>query len=238
MGNREDLIKKIIALREKIPEKGASENEAMVALEMADKMMAKHQISEEELNKIKISEDMRNGSFTRRQKAIHPSLKYCGVAIGKFCGVRVWSDLNNDAQFFGLNQDVEMAEFLMKLIHDSMERAWKEFLRDNPKQPGVSRHTQYWSFMYGFGERVREKMQQIIESRQMQSKTGTDLIACKEALVEQGMRAMFPHLAFKRKQTRGINADISAYAQGSIAGNKVNLSRPITTGQAGPRQIT
>jgi len=42
---------KIIQLRKMVPENGATEAEAMVALELAAKLMAKHGITEEELNK-------------------------------------------------------------------------------------------------------------------------------------------------------------------------------------------
>jgi hypothetical protein len=227
------MIDRIAALKSKIPENGATESEAMAALALAAKLMDKYGITEDDLNRVQFERDMREGSFTQRQKALHPSQKFCGVTIGKFCNIKIWSGYadvkKENIHMFGMRNDIEMAEFLMGLIHDSMDRGWKEFLKSNPADKRVSRHTQYWSFMMGFAERVNTKLEDLIDERnKVYSSSGMDLVDLKMALVEDGMEAMLPGLRFGKSNRRGTKVEGNAYSQGQEAGNKVNLSRPIS----------
>jgi hypothetical protein len=131
-----------------------------------------------------------------------------------------------------------MAEFLLGLIHDSMDRGWKEFLATNPKG-SASRHTQYWSFMMGFAERVNDKIKEIIDSRVVQSdSTGNDLVEIKMALVEQGMESMLPDIKLRKSNSRSMKANMDAYGQGQAAGGKVNLQRPISRQQSNTKRIS
>jgi hypothetical protein len=232
----DDMIAKIAALKAKIPERGATEDEAIAALAIAEKLMEKHGITEADLKSVEFSRDMREGSFTQKQKIIHPSQKYCSVTIGRFCNVKPWTSSTNSKKhlkLFGLINDVEMAEFLLGLIHDSMDRGWKEFLTTNSKG-SASRHTQYWSFMIGFAERVNDKINEIVESRTVQTdSTGNDLVEIKMALVEQGMESMLPDVRLKKTSFRSMKANMDAYGQGQTAGDKVNLQRPISRQQQG-----
>lgn len=231
------IIDKIAALRKKIPENGATEDEALASLALADKLMAKHGITEEQLNKVEYAAEMSQKKYGQTTKAIHPATKFCVVTIGKFCETKVWWDgYLKETKFFGFNGDVEMAEFLYDLIRGSMDRGWKEFLRDNPKDPYVSRHTQYWSFMMGMGGRLNKKMHEIMEQRQVDKETANALIVKKMAVVEAGFSAL-TDITLKHNKQRGIHADKNAYARGQIAGDKVNLSRPIRSGNMGPRQL-
>lgn len=233
------MINKIIALRAKIPANGATEHEALAALELADKLMQKHGITEEELNNVQFKRDMRSGSHQQRQKALHPSQKYCSVRVARFCGVKTW--LDNGARnlaMFGFREDVEMAEFLMSLIHDSMDRGWKEFLASNPKDPKVTRHTQYWSFMIGMANRINETIDMLIEERKKyyEKGTGTDLISMKNALIDEGLSILLPSLRLKKTKNTGVRADQDAYGQGQTAGAAVNLRHPLKSG-GGHRMI-
>jgi len=237
-----DMIEKIAALKAKIPENGATEDEAMAALSIAEKLMEKHGITEADLKAVEFKRDMRSGEFTQRQKAIHPSQKYCATTIGKFCGIKAWTSYaeprKKHLKMFGLINDVEMAEFLLGLIHDSMDRGWKEFLSTNAKSD-ESRHTQYWSFMIGFAERVNGRLKELIEARTVVSdSTGNDLVEVKTALIEQGMESMLPDVKLKKSRRSGVNMNLSAYSQGQAAGNRVNLSRPIQRQQSNVKRIS
>lgn len=229
------LLNKIAALKAKIPENGATEEEAVAALALAEKLMAKHGFTEDDLKAVEFKRDMREGTFTQKQKAIHPSQKYCAVKIGKFCGIKAWTAYvdrrKKNIHFFGMSDDVAMGEFLLGMIHDSMDRGWKEFLATNPKGD-ESRHTQYWSFMIGFAERINSKLDDLIEARTVHvDSTGNDLVEVKMALVEQGMETLLPSVKLKKAKSRGIRGDMNAYAQGQAAGDKINLQRPINKTQ-------
>lgn len=239
------ILDKIAALRAKIPENGATEEEAMAALNIAEKLMEKHGVTEADLKAVEFSRDMRQGGFEQRQKQEHPSQKYCDVTIARYCGTKCWNGRSHTVrgkkttEIFGFEGDVAMHEFLLGMIHDSMDRGWKEFLANNPKQEGVSRHTQYWSFMIGFAERINDKINALITARTVKTdSTGTDLVEVKEALVEQGLEAMLPNVKFRKQTSRSVRADLSAYGQGMAAGDKVNLQRPIQQAQGGLKRLT
>lgn len=238
-----DMIEKIVALRGKIPENGATEQEALAALALADKLMVKHGLTEADLRNVDFARDMRSGSFTQKQKAIHPSQKYSGTSIAAFCGVKAWTQhIDNRKQnirMFGMKGDVTMAEFLMGLVHDSMDRGWKEFLKTNVKRTNVSRHTEYWSFMIGFADTINNKLQDLVDAREVyMDSTGTDLVVVKNSLVEEGLASMLPSLRTK-KSSGSTRVTGDAYSKGQTAGDKVNLSRPINKqSSAGTRMIS
>lgn len=230
MSDLNKIKEKIIKLRAMIPEKGASEAEALSALEKADALMAEHGITEEELNTSEAIRDMSHGEFAYGIKTQHPCAKWCSKPIGQFCGVITWYDSNRQASNgFGFNGDVEMYEFLLKMIHDTMNREWKEWLKVNPKRPGVSRHTEYWSFMWGISEAVIGKLHSLMKAREKKS-TGTDLVALKHQVVAEGIKEVLPSLALKPTKSRGTRVEGSAVAAGMEAGNRINLNRPLQRG--------
>lgn len=239
MKDLDKIKEKILRLRNMVPEKGATEQEALTALEKADKLMQEHGISEADLRTAEAKRDMRDGSFKYRFKAQHPCSKLCGMVIERFCGVISWySPAKQSSQAFGFNGDVEMYEFLMKLVHDAMDRGWKEFLAANPPRDGVSRHTEYWSFMYGFAERINAKLHELIQAREVKKdSSGTDLVEVKMAVVEQGMAEMLPDIKLRNTRSSGLKkGSKNAYGQGQQAGDKVNLNRPITNHSASKRR--
>lgn len=225
-----DIRAKILALRNMIEERGATEAEAMAALAKADKLMAEHGLTEADLEMAEAKRDMSRGEFKYGIKTQHPCAKWCSKTVGRFCGVVTWySSSSKTSNGFGFNADVEMYEFLLKLIHDSMNREWKEYLHKNPARPGISRHTEYWSFMLGMAERINEKIYELMEAREVKiDSTGTDLVVKKYAVIEAAMSEMLPGLTLRSTSSRGIRADGSAMIEGRKAGDKVNLNRPIT----------
>lgn len=225
-----DIRAKILALRNMIEERGATEAEAMAALAKADKLMTEHGLTEADLEVAEAKRDMSRGEFKYGIKTQHPCAKWCSKTVGRFCGVVTWySSSSQTSNGFGFNADVEMYEFLLKLIHDSMNREWHEYLPKNPPRPGLSRHTEYWSFMLGMAERVNEKIYELMEAREVKvDSTGTDLVIKKYAVIEAAMPEMLPGLTLRSTSNRGIRADGSAMIEGRKAGDKVNLNRPIT----------
>lgn len=235
-----DIKDKIAQLRKVVTDNGATEAEMLSALSLADKLMKKHGITEDDLINVEYERDLKQGEFTQRQKAFHPSQKFCSVTIGEFCGVRIWSSYitpkKKHVKMFGFNGDVEMAKFLMQLIHDSMDRGWKEFLTQNGPDPSVSRHTQYWNYMMGFAERINERIEALMSEPEI-STTGTDLISTKDSIIDDAMSSMLPNLRLKRTRGRGIRGDDHSMNQGKAAGDRVNLNRPIRTGPSSRKMI-
>lgn len=232
-----DIVERIAQLRKMVPENGASEEEALAALNMADRLMQKHGITEADLRKVEFARDMRRGHFQQRQKVEHPSTKFCGMTIAKFCGIQTWWGTDTRrAEFFGMKEDVEMAEYLTKVIHDAMDRGWKEYLKTVPKGlSGSSRHTEYWSFMLAFGGRINKRIEELMQTRF--ESTGTDLIVLKDQIVAEGMKVLLPGLSIKWTNSGGFNTNGLALAAGREAGDRVNLNRPLETKSGGRKLI-
>lgn len=228
-----DIIK---ALRRKAEDQASTEAEVMEAIAQAEKLMAKHQITEEQLEKITATEGMRQGSHDNRLKTRHPINKYCITVISAFCEVKGWWDPNDmKAKFYGFEADVEMAEYLISMIRGCMERTWKQYLKDNPI-PTRSRHTEFWSFHLGFSNRVRLRMTDIIEARiPVIMSSGTDLVVKKLEIVEKGFQTA---LGFRLKMGKksNIRMQSGAFGQGQKAGDKVNFNRPVE-GKGSVRRI-
>ena len=235
-----DIRAKILSLRNMVEERGATEAEAMAALAKADKLMTEHGLSEADLEIAEAKRDMRAGEFKYGIKTRHPCAKWCSKTIGQFCGVKTWySSQDQTSNGFGFNGDVEMYEFLIKLVHDSMNREWKDYLPKNPPRPGVSRHTEYWSFMMGMAERINEKLNELMEAREVKTdSTGTDIVVKKYAVIEAGLKEMLPGLQLRPYRSRGIRANASAMEEGRKAGDRVNLNRPLKSGPGGRKAIS
>jgi len=239
MSKIEDIKARILKLRQMVPEKGASEAEALAALDKADKLMSKHNISEAALRAANVREDMSHGEFAYGIKTQHPCAKWCSKPIGRFCGVVTWYDPHRQSSNgFGFNEDVEMYKFLLIMVHDTMNREWKLWLKNNPKEEGVSRHTQYWGFMWGMSETITNKIYQLMNEREQQSETGTDLVVLKEQVIEEGMKSALPSHVIKPTNSRGVQVEIGAMKAGLEAGNKVNLNRPIPQSQNARKSIS
>jgi hypothetical protein len=232
-----DIVERIAQLRKMVPENGASEEEALSALNMADRLMQKHGITEADLRKVEFARDMRRGHFQQRQKVEHPSTKFCGMTIAKFCGIVTWWGVDTRrAEYFGMKDDVEMAEYLTQVIHDAMDRGWKDYLKTMPKgMSGSSRHTEYWSFMVAFGNRINKRIKELMESHA--TPTGTDLVVLKNQLVEEGLKVMLPGLNLRFTASPGFNTNGAALAAGRAAGERVNLNRPLEAGSGGRKLI-
>jgi len=239
MADLNKIKEKILKLRAMIPDRGATEGEALAALIKADALMEEHNLSEKDLDLAEAKRDMRSGEFKYGIKTQHPCAKWCSKTIGEFCGVITWwSPTQTASNGFGFNADVEMYEFLLKLVHDTMNREWKDFLSTNPKRPGISRHTEYWSFMLGISTVVNKKLNDLMSLREVVTdSTGTDLVFKKQAVVEAGIKEMLPSLRLKMSSSRGISADGNALGKGQEAGGRINLSRPLKSGPGGRKQI-
>jgi len=228
-----DIIK---ALRRKAEDQASTEAEIMEAIAQAEKLMAKHQITEAQLERITATEGMREGGHDNRLKTRHPVNKYCITAISAFCEVKGWWDPNYmKAKFYGFDADVEMAEYLIDMIRACMERTWKFYLKDNPI-PTKSRHTEYWSFHLGFSNRIRLRIEEVLETRNpIVMSSGTDLVVKKLEIIEKGFQTALG-FSLKRGKRTNIRLQQGAYGQGQNAGNKVSLGRPIE-GKGSVRRI-
>lgn len=217
---------KILQLMKFKSDKGATESEAASALAMANKLMTKHNLTEEDLYAAQSRTDMKKDSIQHKEKHLNPAYKLCASSIERLCGVQIWKS-NEHIEVFGFINDVDLAVFLLQMLKDSMAYTWSIYKKENSPLK-VSEHKAYWSFRYGFAREIRNRVDQLMQERLNVASSGVDLVALKDVVVEDGLRQMFPYLRLEDRQiARNTKLHRATYESGKNAGSGISLSRPI-----------
>jgi hypothetical protein len=159
--------------------------------------------------------------------------------------------------FYGLEQDAEMAAFLMELIRESALAAVKDFKRtDTYKTYHSSKTILTKSFVDGFASRMvrrlnemkQEREDELEKAREAREEMGegnldaeraaherrkgnsTDLVALKDKKVKDDFKAQFGWSVKYRTTRRGGGGSWAGRSHGASAADKVNLSRPVGNG--------
>jgi hypothetical protein len=138
--------------------------------------------------------------------------------------------------FFGLEEDAEMAEYLFTMIKESLEFETKKFQRSRIytgiKVRGGKRSALV-SFKDGFARTLRFRLSDLRNEqdrtlRQQAADVGeTDIVILKEETREAKFAEQIGiHLVRATSYARGGNSS-EGYAAGRNSANSVNLSRPI-----------
>jgi hypothetical protein len=145
---------------------------------------------------------------------------------------------NTSYVFFGQEQDTEMATFLYQMIKDVIDletRVYKKtaaYLEYRGPKKSASH-----SFQHGMAGRIsyrlnRMKEEQTVEVEAAQA-GGQDLMVIKSKHVESEFTTTGTKLIQRKTAGPRIRA-YGAHNQGSAAGDRVNLSRPVGTGANKP----
>lgn len=161
------------------------------------------------------------------------------------------------SHFYGLDQDVEMAAFLMELIRESAVNATKEFKKsDAYKSYGGNKMPFTKAFVDGFASRMVRRLNEmkakredeLEAARQAREEMGegsldaeraaherrkgnsTDLVELKDKKVKDDFKAQYGWTVKYRTSRRGGYSGWSGRSHGAAAADKVNLSRPVGNG--------
>ena len=237
---RQKIIARIRALQSKTVENGCTENEALAAAEMASRLMEEYEVdfSEEDVAAEDVTAvDVETGLGRRGHRRQH-DVKWVAVAVSRFCQVRAITSRTDDGRlairFMGLREDVTWAEWLMAMLRGAMERAWRDYRRDNVlwTHPATARA----NFMYSMTLRINERLDEITNARKRAAVTeGRALVVVKDAavarwLVARGLKASLG--AGSVKGHSRMRDDSAASAAGREAGNNVGFGRPVSGGAA------
>lgn len=229
-----DIKEKIAHLRKLVKENGATEAEALAAFELANKLMEKYGITEDELSKVKIDKDMKTFLY-QTSATVHPASLFTASKIAAFCEVMTWLTKDFGDQglvFFGLNDDVDTAEFLIHMVTNTAKSAWTVFLKIGNYNRSISRHELYHSFFRGFANRINVKINELITLRQSPSSNGTSLVVRKDTLLQQARDQLFG-TDFSKARASSTTVDSSTFIAGQRAGDAVNLNRPLSQAAEG-----
>ncbi|HYZ32844.1 MAG TPA: DUF2786 domain-containing protein [Crenalkalicoccus sp.] len=224
---------RIRALAARTVDRGCSEAEAMAAAAKVGELLEVYGLS---MSEVELREE---ACRERRMPCPGPqrvALRWLFPALLRFCECRGWTDGRQDFVLFGLEPDVQMAEWLLGVLgralatEEARYRAGPDYAARRLPPQAVLR-----SFRYGFAERVAKRLDALADERAaalaakraaaVGASASRALVLAKERKVE----AAFAELGVKlRTISRSATVrDGGAFRHGAAAGSRVGLNRPV-----------
>src|SRR3954462_11165575 len=154
---------RIRALAAKTVERGCSEAEALAAAAKVGELLEVYGLS---MSEVELREE---ACVQRRLATTGPqrlALRWLFPALLRFCECRGWTDGRQDFVLFGLEPDVQMAEYLLRVIEGAL--AWEEARYRRSANYFASRlpaQAVLRSFRYGFADRVAKRLDAMASDR-------------------------------------------------------------------------
>ena len=233
-----DIAAKIRALLNMTTENGASENEQVIAIQKARKLMDEHNLSMDEVQlKAEGVDEFHWLDATPEQVRI---LRKSGLwhSIANLAEVKYWNHTASRSRtrrtfkpmFFGFSGDVMFAKWLAQSIINTVQRAADAYIKSLPKE----KHNAMvkFSFAYGMARRISDRMDDEVAARNAgRAFAGKNavMVIDKMALVDEEFANKFK---FKLATARasGVRLNAAAHGAGADAGASTTWSRPVNNG--------
>jgi hypothetical protein len=238
MDQQSELAKvkaRIRALAAKTVDRGCSEAEAMAAAAKVGELLAVYGLSMSEV-------ELREEACVQRRLAVagtgRQAIKWLYPALLRLCECRGWTDGSQDFVLFGLEPDVQMAEYLLAVIARALETEEARY-RASPAYAERTQPAQavLRSFRYGFADRVGKRLDEMARERERReaapASAGTALVVVKQRLIQEKFQELGVRL--RTVYSSATVRDRGAYGHGAEAGGRVGLNRPMQGGAGGGR---
>ena len=236
MSDGDELAKvkaRIRALTARTVDRGCTEAEAMAAAEKVGELLSLYGLSMTEVT-------LRDEACTQRSLFFDDprriAINWLYPALLRFCGCRGWTVGRAEFVLFGLDPDVQMAEYLVQVLAGALAREEAAF-RASPAylRAHAAPQASLRSFRIGFATRVAQRLDAMTATQAAATAaarppgaTGTALVLLKEQRIEEGFRALGVRLRSVSRSS--VVRDPGAYGQGQAAGGRVGLNRPVPGG--------
>jgi hypothetical protein len=219
MADRASILNKLRALRSKTVDNGCTEAEAIAAAEKVEALLREYAISRDELDQRDFQEAAyRAADFKRDHRIRHRSLWLVMQSVAELCECKSWWPTKEGGQhglvarFFGEEQDVDMAVYLMAVIEKAIENEWFVFSFGDPKAHQTS-------FTDGCAYRIHERLRELrLHTEQFVRAAGKGLVVQTKAMVRA---RKLEEAGVKIRTVRvGMNQGTS-FQSGYAAGNNV-----------------
>jgi hypothetical protein len=242
---------RIKALTDKTVANGCTEAEALSAAEMVGRLLERYALSMDEI-------EVRSARCVQMEIPIggqrRRPIDGCVPAIARFCDCKVWLAPATEGDphaagaadgprpkryiFFGFETDAGLARYLYQVIERAIASETNGFKLANPRLRAVRLRKASSSFQHGLVARVAARLETMHDEREAsvraQRVAGTALMLVKNNVVEEAFRETDVRLV--SMSAIGPTVITKAYQEGMAAGERVNLSRPVTG--EGQRQLT
>lgn len=257
---RTKMLQRVLNLRARAEDSGSSEAEMNTAFVMCGKLMDSYNIEEAELAIAEASGEIKldvitkeaDTSIRKGKKQLHKVLN-CLNGIAAFTETQaVYSKWTGTATFTGHRPDVALADFLIAVIKEALDREYDSYRRNTPAV-GYGAKTSFTNAMsYRVNTRLKEMVaertatresnkakakQQMIENEATATSTAlviSEIAEQKAKEVSSEFTKAHPRVRSVYTHSRSSNG--TAHGAGRIAGDRVNLGRAI--GQGTTKSLT
>jgi hypothetical protein len=235
--DRESMMDKIKGLLSKTVENGATQEEAMAAMAVAQRMMDKYNIALAEVFAT-------DGVVDFETQVVHESKSADGhwrcaigivenaFAVKTFYRRDKCGRCTTKVAFvvYGDRANVENAEWATKFLARLVKRLWVEFRTANPANDS-------WAQMNAFFAGIRRGFKDRLEAERRQTErenpSARNAIVLVNTKVEEAFRAANPDIVTSKRRIAGGQA----YNAGIREGGLINLRRPVGGGH-GPKALS
>jgi hypothetical protein len=246
--SRDKILQKILKLRARAEDSASSEAEMNVAFSMAAKLMDSYNIEEAELalaeSEGRITLEVINkvsDTSALIGKHRHKVILTLG-AISKFTSTRVvYNRYGGDITFTGHRPDVELANYLVALIKDAMEREYNNYRIANVSVGYGAKASFQMAMAYRISTRLinmasesenkrKQDAAAMIENRETASSTALVVLEIAEQKRKE-VDALFnkTHKSLRSSASFGYSKNVSAHSAGNAAGERIHLGHSIGT---------
>ncbi|MCB8882707.1 DUF2786 domain-containing protein [Acidisoma cellulosilytica] len=241
-----DRVKaRIRALTEKTVQNGCTDAEAFAAAEMVGKLLDRYMLT---MSEVQVREETCIQAKVPMAGKRRGPIDGCVPAIGRFCHCIVWLDQGQTMTgpegvptkhyiYFGFDADVQMAVYLYKIIEQAITSETARFKQAHPHLKGTSLRLATRSFQHGLVKRLDDRLQDLHRDREESLRAGpgrgTALVLVKQTVVADAFRET--KIRLRARSVTVIAIDRRAYAAGEVAGDGINLARPVT--DQGPARL-
>lgn len=217
---RERIAARIRALLAKTVENGCTEEEALNAAQKAAEMLAKYNLTVDEVQ-------MRESGFSRKTETfdddVGERLWKIAAAVAHMTGSRYWVSAAGvrpvQINFFGFTHEVEVSRYVLEICATAMRQQERRLkVQHRLLRPAVQRrHT--LPFLDGMADRLHRRIWEM----KPPAPTGTGLIVLHKQLIDDALKA--EGLDFTSRKTRNSRDHEASYRDGVKAGDKVSLNK-------------
>ncbi len=251
-----DRVKlKIKALTAKTVSNGCTEQEALAAMQGVGRLLSQYNLTMNEI-------DVRDNTYKTiyvdiGRKRRHP-INGCVMALAAMTNAKTWfsryghkgvagyhGDKNNSAfAFFGVSHDMELIEYLFNVIKNAIDTETTNFKTSEMyvnKYTGEHRKSMSVCFQKGMASRISSRLYDIkkqndSEMEAARANTGRALMVLKGQLIKDAFEK--EGIKLTKSYSFSTIRSYDSYAKGQIAGEKVNLSRPLGNNKKPTRYLT
>jgi hypothetical protein len=232
MSEVDKIKRRVFNLLNKTVENGCTEAESMSAARIAGELMDAYELTISDIeikNTACIEYAINIGGINRIpwDTAITALAKYCDCIVWFSKGYKWSGDGESSYKFFGMKHDIEMVEYLYKVISGAADYEYSLFREtDEYINARTNRRRATSSFYKGFAVAIRAKLNEMKSDRvaSTMEKTGRSLVALKDVTVKEEFAK---HGVKLGKVYRSHKYDNGAYSSGHNAGSKVKLNSAV-----------